>query len=98
MSIRHPDLAPEQRVVNHCYDCHEATLDQLRRTVAGAEAGADAKAQYALRQKAIGRLADLEAVDTRRLVVGRMDFEESDRAPMYIGPMTIMDGGKVQVV
>src|SRR4051794_14431879 len=97
MTTRHPELAAEQKVVHHTHDCHESSIQEQRAIVEGRmNGGGDPRAQHAIREAALKRLADLEAVETARLVVGRLDFE--DERSFYIGPCQVMDGSKVAVV
>ena len=99
MTTRHPELAAEQRVLQNCHDAHEQRIAKLRTVVEkGADAGADRAAQRALRDDAVRRLGELQRIDTRRLVVGRLDRRDESRPPIYIGPVTIMAGERVQVV
>jgi len=97
VTSRHPDLSKEQAVVDHAHDCHDAAIAKQKAIVDGdANAGGDALAQRKLREQAIERLAALGAIDTTRLVAGRLDFK--DERSIYIGPCTVMDGSKVAVV
>lgn len=99
MTSRHPELATEQKVVDRTHDCHEAALAFNRAIVAGEHnGGGDAFAQRKLRETAIKKLAKIEGVDTARLVVGRLDFQDEARKPVYIGPCSVFDDTKVVVV
>lgn len=99
MTTRHPELAAEQKVVDHCHDCHETTIEKARDLVAGRNnSGATPQAQRVLRDKAVEKLKQLTDVDTSRLVVGRLDFKDEKKGTLYVGPCTVMDGGKVAVV
>src|SRR4051812_26695359 len=99
MTSRHPELAAEQQVLDRAHDCYAAAIAREKAVVAGkSNAGADANAQRKIREKAITKLADLEGVDTSRLLFGRLDFQEGRVDTAYVGPTTIMDGNKPLVV
>lgn len=99
MTSRHPDLAMEQRVVHQAHDCHEREIARLEAVVAGeSNAGASAAAAHKIRENAKERLAAKRATDTKRLVVGRLDFKDDNKGSIYVGPCTVMDEGRVAVV
>jgi DNA helicase IV len=99
MRTHHPDFAIEQKVIEHAHDCHQAAIANERGVVQGKHnAGADAHAQREIRKLATRRLEKLEGTDTRRLVVGRLDFQDETRRTIYIGPITVMDDDRVAVV
>jgi hypothetical protein len=99
MRTRHPDFAGEQSYIERAHDCHERAIADERDVVEGRRnAGADAFAQRKLRDMAVKKLERLEGVDTSRLVVGRLDFQDDSRRTIYVGPVTVRDGDRIAVV
>jgi hypothetical protein len=85
--------------VDRAHDAHEATIARHRSVVDGVtNAGADAVAQRAIRDGAIEALGRLEAVDTSRLIFGRLDYAEGRVQTVYVGPCTVARDDEIHVV
>jgi DNA helicase IV len=91
--VAHPELADEQRYVDHAYD----HLERMRAAVAGAAERVEGEvAQAAMDAWAAQRLRTFEDAD-RGLCFGRLDFEAL-RRPLYVGRRWVHDDAQQQLV